>query len=40
LTAKGFGETELVNKCSDGVQCSEAEHQKNRRSEFIVLKMN
>lgn len=40
LTAKGFGETELVNKCADGVECSEAEHQQNRRSEFIVVKMN
>lgn len=40
LTAKGFGETELVNKCADGVECSEAEHQQNRRSEFIVIKMN
>lgn len=40
LTAKGFGETQLVNGCSDGVPCSEAEHQKNRRSEFIVTKMN
>ncbi len=40
LTAKGYGETELINKCSDGVVCSEAEHQQNRRSEFIVTKMN
>ena len=40
LTAKGFGETELVNNCSDGIDCSEEEHQKNRRSEFIVIKMN
>lgn len=40
LTAKGYGETELVNGCSDGVPCSEAEHQLNRRSEFIVVKMN
>lgn len=40
LTAKGFGETELVNNCSDGVDCTEEEHQKNRRSEFIVIKMN
>ena len=36
LTGKGYGETELVNKCSDGVPCSEAEHQANRRSEFII----
>lgn len=40
LTAQGFGETELVNGCSDGVPCSEAEHQLNRRSEFIVVKMD
>ncbi|WP_313806087.1 OmpA family protein [Flavobacterium sp.] len=39
LTAKGFGETQLVNGCSDGVQCSEADHQKNRRSEFIILSL-
>lgn len=40
LTAKGYGETQLVNGCSDDVPCSEAEHQKNRRSEFIVTKMD
>ncbi|ESU18890.1 outer membrane lipoprotein omp16 precursor [Flavobacterium cauense R2A-7] len=40
LTAKGFGETQLINGCSDGVNCSEADHQKNRRSEFIVLSMD
>lgn len=37
LTAKGFGETQLVNKCADGVKCSEKQHMKNRRSEFIIL---
>ena len=36
LIGKGFGETQLVNKCSDGVTCSEEEHQLNRRSEFII----
>ena len=36
LTSEGLGEKELVNKCSDGVECSEAEHQLNRRSEFII----
>ena len=36
LIGKGYGETELVNKCSDGVPCTEAEHQANRRSEFII----
>ncbi|WPO78631.1 OmpA family protein [Flavobacterium sp. KACC 22761] len=36
LTGKGYGETQLVNKCSDGVPCTEEEHQLNRRSEFII----
>jgi outer membrane protein OmpA-like peptidoglycan-associated protein len=40
LTAKGYGESELTNKCSDGVDCTEAEHELNRRSEFIITKMN
>jgi outer membrane protein OmpA-like peptidoglycan-associated protein len=37
LTAKGYGEAQLVNKCTDGIECTEAEHQANRRSEFIVM---
>lgn len=36
LTGEGFGETRLINKCSNGVKCSEAEHEENRRSEFII----
>ena len=36
LTGRGYGETQLVNGCSDGVPCTEAEHQMNRRSEFII----
>lgn len=36
ITSKGVGERELVNECSDGVQCSEEKHQENRRTEFIV----
>ena len=39
LTAKGYGETQLVNKCADGVKCTEQQHQLNRRSEFIVVAM-
>jgi len=39
LTGKGYGETQLLNKCADGVPCSEAEHQLNRRSEFIIISM-
>ncbi|MEO8237865.1 MAG: OmpA family protein [Flavobacterium sp.] len=39
LTGKGYGETQLVNHCADGVKCSEEEHQLNRRSEFIITNL-
>ena len=39
LTAKGYGESQLVNKCADGVECTEAEHQLNRRSQFIITSL-
>ncbi|MCC9070511.1 OmpA family protein [Flavobacterium sp. F-65] len=39
LTGKGYGETQLVNGCSDGVKCTEEQHQMNRRSEFIITAM-
>jgi outer membrane protein OmpA-like peptidoglycan-associated protein/tetratricopeptide (TPR) repeat protein len=38
LTAKGYGETQLLNRCANGVKCSAAEHQANRRTEFKILK--
>ncbi len=37
MTAQGYGESRLVNRCADGVPCSEAEHQANRRTEFKIL---
>jgi outer membrane protein OmpA-like peptidoglycan-associated protein len=39
LTWKGYGETMHVNKCEDGVPCTEVEHQENRRTEFRVKKI-
>ncbi|MFB9271177.1 MULTISPECIES: OmpA family protein [Flavobacteriaceae] len=36
---EGFGESQLVNKCANNVKCSEEEHQLNRRTEFIIIKM-
>ena len=39
LTGRGYGETQLLNECADGVDCTEEQHQKNRRSEFIILEM-
>ena len=38
ITAKGYGESMLLNKCSNGVKCSEADHQLNRRTEFKITK--
>lgn len=37
LVAKGYGETRLINGCTNDVECSEEEHQKNRRTEFKVI---
>ncbi len=39
LEANGYGESQLINKCSDGVQCTAEEHRANRRSEFLVLEL-
>ena len=37
LEGEGFGETKLINQCSNGVKCSAKEHELNRRSEFIIM---
>ena len=37
LLGRGYGETQLTNKCANGVKCSEKMHQKNRRTEIRVL---
>ncbi len=43
LTAKGFGESQLVNNCgcepTNESTCTEEQHQANRRSEFIITKL-
>jgi outer membrane protein OmpA-like peptidoglycan-associated protein len=39
LTWKGYGESHLVNHCTNGVYCTEAEHQLNRRTEFKATKI-
>ena len=36
-SVKGYGESRLLNRCSNGVKCTEEEHQLNRRSDFIVV---
>ncbi len=35
ISSVGYGETRLLNRCADGVRCTEKEHQLNRRTEFI-----
>ncbi len=37
IIAKGYGENQPVNRCVDGVNCTEEEYQENRRTELKVL---
>lgn len=37
MKTKGLGETNLVNSCTDGTECSEEEHAANRRTTFVIL---
>ncbi|MCZ8145031.1 OmpA family protein [Flavobacterium sp.] len=43
LTGKGYGESQLVNDCAceptNKSECTEEQHQANRRSEFIITKL-
>ena len=36
VIAKSYGKQKLINQCSNGVKCTAAEHQANRRTEFTV----
>lgn len=37
IIAIGYGESRLLNHCADGVECTEEEHQQNRRTEVRIL---
>ena len=37
MVANGYGESVLLNKCKDGVDCPDADHQQNRRTEIKIL---
>ena len=37
LVARGYGESEIINGCADGVNCNEHEHRQNRRTEFKIM---
>jgi outer membrane protein OmpA-like peptidoglycan-associated protein len=36
LSYKGYGESKIINKCFDGVKCTDSEHAANRRTEYII----
>ncbi len=40
LVPRGYGESQLVNKCKDGVKCTEEQHQANRRTVITILNAN
>jgi len=37
IKVNAFGETHLLNKCADGIPCTNAEHAINRRTEIIII---
>ena len=37
ISAKGYGESRLLNHCGNGVKCPDAEHEANRRTEFTII---
>ncbi len=37
IVSNGYGESRLVNRCADGVSCTEMEHRSNRRTQFRVI---
>ena len=38
VSIKGYGEIEILNRCVNGVECNDEEHEENRRSNFIIVK--
>ncbi len=39
IKGMGMGESQPLNNCGDGVRCTEAEYQQNRRTEFRILQI-
>lgn len=37
INFKGYGESEIINGCADGVDCSEEQHARNRRTELKIV---
>jgi outer membrane protein OmpA-like peptidoglycan-associated protein/tetratricopeptide (TPR) repeat protein len=39
IETSGYGESQLLNECADGVECTEEQHSANRRTEFKVIQL-
>lgn len=37
IVARGYGESKILNKCKNGVECSESQHARNRRTELKII---
>ncbi len=37
IKSKGYGESQLLNNCKDGVRCKIVDHKLNRRTEFVLV---
>ena len=37
IVAKGYGESQILNRCVNGVRCPDEEHRFNRRTEFKII---
>lgn len=37
IVTKGYGESEILNDCTNGVDCNDDEHRLNRRTEFKII---
>ena len=40
ISAIGYGEMKLLNKCTDGTNCLENAHQLNRRTEVKIIRFD
>ncbi len=37
IQARGYGETQILNRCTNAIKCSDEEHRFNRRTEFKII---
>ena len=39
IKSKGYGETQILNECKNGIKCSIKKHQENRRIEIKIIEI-